>query len=189
MKVSIQGQDKDLPVLQRTQQGHAIAEGLCDTRTSTQQEPVSLMVGRDLKLSGFVELSSLLLYAGWALPSCNMPAAHSIVTGSILNKQVYQADDKWGQPWDEISEAMRVYAVADIKYGWLVWVSVVGCLLRDLFLDPESVLFLTGVEQKEFVAKLNTLLLESLVGTAIQTTNLASARTREDVAKCICYRR
>ena len=78
------------------------------------------MVGRDLKLSGFVELSSLLLYAGWALPSCNMPAAHSIVTGSILNKQVYQADDKWGQPWDEISEAMRVYAVADIKYGWLV---------------------------------------------------------------------
>ena len=62
-------------------------------------------------------------------------------------------------------------------------------LLQDLFPDPESTLFLTGVEQEQFVAELNNMLLESLIGTEIHTTALVSARTREDIAKCIRYRR
>ena len=61
------------------------------------EDTFSLMVGWDLKLSGFVELGSLCLYAGWGYPTVNMPSdsAHCIVTGSILNK----ADDVWGNPW------------------------------------------------------------------------------------------
>ena len=111
-----------------------------------------------------------------------MPAAHSIVTGSILNKHVSQADDKWDQPWDEISEAMRVYAVADIERlcGIRGGLPAPGSISR-----PGVCVVPDLVEQKEFVAMLNTLLLESLVGTEIQTTDLVSARTREDVAKCI----
>ena len=65
---------------------------------------------------------------------------------------------------------------------------LVGCLLRDIFPDPEAALFRTGVGQKEFIAEFNILLLESLAGTEIQTGPLALARSREDVAKCIHYR-
>ena len=39
------------------------------------EDMFSLLTGRPVKLSGFVELGSLLL-AGWAMPTCNMPAMH-----------------------------------------------------------------------------------------------------------------
>ena len=94
----------------------------------TNEDTFSLMVGQDLKLSSFVELGSLCLYAGWAYPTCNMPAMHGIVTGSILIKLVSQADD---QLW----EAMRVYAIADL-HCWLIWNILVGCLLWIIFPDP-----------------------------------------------------
>ena len=38
----------------------------------------SLLTGRPVNLSGFVELGSLMLYAGWALPTCNMPSCHAL---------------------------------------------------------------------------------------------------------------
>ena len=125
------------------------------------EDTFSLMVGRDLKLSAFVELGSLCLYARWGYPTVNMPAAHCIVTGSILNKLVSEADDEWGKPWDEISEPMRVYAIADVKHGHVVWNVLVGCILRDIFPDPEAALHLTGANQREFVAEFNTLLVEA----------------------------
>ena len=59
----------------------------------------------------------------------------------------------------------------------------VGCILRDLFPDPNLILFLTRVNQEEFVAEFNALLQEFLVGTEIQTGGLASAQTREAVAR------
>ena len=62
-------------------------------------------------------------------------------------------------------------------------------LLQNLFPDPDSILFLMGTDQAQFVGELNTLLLESLVGTEIDTTTMASTVTREDMAGCIRYRR
>ena len=63
------------------------------------EDMFSLLTGRPVKLSGFVELGSLMLLAGWAIPICNMTACHALITGSILNKQVSRADDRWGQEW------------------------------------------------------------------------------------------
>ena len=62
-------------------------------------------------------------------------------------------------------------------------------MLRDLFPDPDAILFLTRVNQKDFVAEFNAIIQEALVGTEIQTGSLSSARTREAVARCIPYRR
>ena len=73
-----------------------------------------------MKLCGFVELGSLCLYAVWGYPTVNMPAAHCMVTCSLLNKLLSEADDEWGKPWDGISKPMRVYAIADVKHGHLV---------------------------------------------------------------------
>ena len=51
-----------------------------------------------------------------------------------------------------------MYAITDLKHGWLTWCIAVGCILRDLFPDPDAVLFLTLVTQKEFVAEFNALI-------------------------------
>ena len=89
----------------------------------------------------------------------------------------------------KIPESMQMSAVTNLKHGWLTWCIVVGCILHDLFPDPDAILFLTRVTQKEFMAEFNALIQEALVGTEIQTTGLASARTREAVARGIRYRR
>ena len=65
----------------------------------------------------------------------------------------------------------------------MLYTTIVGCLLRDLFPDPEAALYLTGVTQREFVAEFNALLMESLIRTEIQSKDLASAGTREEIAK------
>ena len=45
----------------------------------------------------------------------------------------------------------------------------VGCILRDLFPDPNAILFLTRVNQKEFVAEFNALLLtDKLLHSSVQ---------------------
>ena len=51
----------------------------------------------------------------------------------------------------QLAESLRVYALGDVKHGWLVWTVALGSLLRDLFPDPESALYLTGSTQAEFV--------------------------------------
>ena len=122
------------------------------------------------------------------ISTVNMLAAHSMVTGSLLNKLVSETDDKWGKPWDAISKPMRVYAVADVKHGHVLWNTLVGCNIRDLFPDPEVALYLTGTDQREFVAEFNTLLVEALAGTEIQMGQLLSAQSRKDIAQCIHYR-
>ena len=106
-----------------------------------------------------------------------------------LHKQVSRADDLLGRKWSHLPESLRIYAIADIKHGWLIWCVTVGCMLRDMFPDPDSVLFLTRVTQREFMAEFNALLQESFVGTEIQTEGLKTARTREAIARGIRYRR
>ena len=130
-----------------------------------------------------------MLFAGWGLKTVNMPATHAIVCGSVLNKTVSCADENWGTRWEELAESLRVYALGEVKHGWLLWVTVLGCLLRDLFPDPESALYKTGATQAEFVQGLSTLILEFLVGTKLHLDALSRAQTREDLLCSLRYRR
>lgn len=70
-------------------------------------------------------------------------------------------------PWSKISRALRVYAVTDVKHGWITYKTSVGCLLSDLFQEPDANLHLTRVTQKQFVSAFNRLGLEVLVGTEV----------------------
>ena len=153
------------------------------------EDMFSILTGRPIKLAGFIELGSLMAVAGWALPTCNTPSCHALLTGSVLNKQVSRADDLWGRRWRQLPESLRVYAVADIKHGWLVWCITVGCILHDMFPDPDFILFLTRVTQRDFVAEFNAFLQEVLVRTELLMDGFKSAETREAVVGAIRYRK
>ena len=58
---------------------------------------------------------------------------------------------------------------------------MLGCLLWDVFPDPESALYLTGTTQAEFVQGFSTFILESLMGTESHPTALSQAQTREEL--------
>ena len=66
------------------------------------EDTFSLLAGRPIKLSGFVELGSLMLFAGWGLKTVNMQAMHAIVCGSVLNKTVSCGDKRWGVKWETL---------------------------------------------------------------------------------------
>ena len=51
------------------------------------EDTFSLLAGWPVKLSGFVELGSLMLLASWGLRTMNMPATHAIMCGSVLTRQ------------------------------------------------------------------------------------------------------
>ena len=57
------------------------------------EDRFSLLAGRPVKLNGFVELGSLMLFAGWGLRTVNILATHAIVCGLVLNKTVSCADE------------------------------------------------------------------------------------------------
>ena len=149
------------------------------------EDTFSLLAGREVKLHGFVELSSLMLCAGWGLRTVNMPSVHAVVCGSVLNKMVSQADGRWGVTWDKLAPSMRVYALGDIKHGWLVYTTVIGLLLRDMFPDPESALYLCRGTQEEFVRAFNVFVVEALVGAELHPDVFANPSTRETLLKSL----
>ena len=50
------------------------------------EDMFSLLAGWSVKLCRFVELSSLLVYPGWEMKMCNMPAVHAVTMGYALNQ-------------------------------------------------------------------------------------------------------
>ena len=88
------------------------------------------------------------------------------------------ADENWGTRWEGLAESLRVYALGDVKHGWIVWTTILGCLLRDLFPDPESALYLTETTQAKFVQGFSVFILESLIGTESHPDALSRAQSR-----------
>ena len=152
------------------------------------EDTFSLLAGREIRLNGLVELSSLMLCAGWGMRTVNMPSVHAIVCGSVLNKVVSQADERWGVRWTELAPSLRVYALGDLKHGWLVYTTIIGILIRGLFPDPESALYLCDATQEDFVRAFNVLIIEALVGTELHQNVLDTASTRETLLKSLRYR-
>ena len=58
-----------------------------------------------------------------------------------------------------------------------------------MFSDPDSILFLTRVTQRDFVAEFNVLLQEVLVGMELLMDEVKTAETREAVVGAIRYRK
>ena len=56
------------------------------------EDTLGLLAGRPVKLFGFVELGSLMLFAGWGGRTVNMPSCHAVTCRSVLNKTVSCAD-------------------------------------------------------------------------------------------------
>ena len=43
------------------------------------------------------------------------------VQGTLLNKNVSTGDDCWGLRWEEILEALRCYALGDIRFCFITY--------------------------------------------------------------------
>ena len=64
----------------------------------------------------------------------------------------------------------------------MVYTTIMGCLLQELFPETNAILYLMIMDQQQFVAEFNKLILEALVGTEVNYQNLGMASMREELA-------
>jgi len=139
-------------------------------------------------MNGFVDLAAMSIAAGFKFHARNMTALGVQVLGTILNKTVSTGDDMWGLRWDEIPDALQIYGIGDIKFGFMVYIVLAGILLRDLFPDPDVVCAYLRCEQEEAVKWFLDWLVLSLEGVEFHADAESRAETREEFLYLLRFR-
>ena len=149
----------------------------------------SLISDREVTMKGFLEIGSLALVAGYAMQARNMNAIAMQVLGVVMNKMCSTADNLWGVEWSEIPDALKVYAIADLKVGYLAYCIFASIILRDYIPDPEIFLYYIGRFDQWLAADwFLKLLATTLEGTEIHDKSFKAAVSRSDLIRCLRFR-
>ena len=144
------------------------------------EEHYSIISGEPVNMASFIELGSLLVLAGWRAINANMPIINAIIVGTIINKMSSCGDGLWGHQWDQLDNGLQVYALMDIKHGYIVYNIVMAALMRDLFPDPEGVCYATFTSQRSFAAWFLEWIAAAITGTEVDYRALESSVSREE---------
>ena len=147
--------------------------------------------GYTLRMKGFIELETLAVLAGWQLKSRNMTTMAIVALGSSMNKVCSQADGRWGVSYGMLPEAFQVYALGDIKFGFLAYNVLISLLLRQMFPDPDICCRMSRCTQDVWVAWFCHFIRDALVGTCIYNPDIEAAvvsGSRRDLMLSIKYR-
>ena len=96
---------------------------------------------------GFVDLISLAVMSECKFQAMNMTTMRVQGLPTLLNKNVSAGDDCWELRWEEIPEALRCYALGDIRFGFITYNVLAGLLLRDIFPDPDILCYFLKCSQ------------------------------------------
>ena len=150
------------------------------------EEFYSLISGQDVCLeSGFVDLTTLAILAGYKFHSRNMTAMGVQVIGTLLNKNVSTGDNSWGMRWSEIPKCLQCYALGDIKFGFITYNVLAGMLLRDVFPDPDVICRFLKCDQITAVNWVLEFVVLSLEAVEFHQGSEELAETREDMIRSL----
>ena len=144
--------------------------------------------GKEFQMAGFIDLGNLAVLAGWELQYRHMTAMSMIVLGGTMNKVCSIADSLWGISYRKLPDALKVYALADIKFGFMTYHVLMSLLLRQLFPDPDIACRLSDVDQKQYVTWFSSWIRDALQGTVIADKEFARARNRHELMLSIKFR-
>ena len=80
---------------------------------------------------------------------------------------VSTADDLLGLRWSMIPDALKCYALGDIKFGFITYNVLAGLLLRDVFPDPDALCWYLQTDQLHASTWFLNWLLRSLEGVEV----------------------
>ena len=139
----------------------------------------------NFSMQGWVDLSTLAVLAGWNFPRFNMQAMSVQVLGGVMNKSVSRGDGEWGKCWDDIDDALKVYCLADVKFGFMTAHVLATLFLWDVFPDPDVTCSFTRKSPRDFAEMFFHWVFQSLVGTEVCPQELGTARNRSDLVNAI----
>ena len=149
----------------------------------------SILSGKELIMKGFVDLVPLSLLAGYQMKSRSMTPFSVQITGTTMNKCVSTGDSKWGRVWKDVPDALKVYALGDIRLGHIAYMVLAGVILRDFFPDPDICLqYFKEFEQWPVVEWFLRLVMMSLNGAEVHEEDFKVAMSRVELIRCIRFR-
>ena len=149
----------------------------------------SLFSNSELIMKGFVELGTLATLAGYKMESKCMTTLALQVLGMTMNKMVSTADNRWGDRWTEIPDALKVYGLGDLRMGHMTYSILSAVIIRDYWPDPDIVLmYFNTFNQWEPINWLLKLLMASLEGAELHEMDMKNAGSRTDLINCIRYK-
>ena len=149
----------------------------------------SMLSGKDLIMKGFVDLVTIALLAGYQMKSRSMSPFSVQITGTTMNKCVSTGDSKWGRAWKDVPDALKIYALGDIRLGHIAYMVLAGVILRDFFPDPDICLqYFSEFEQWPVVEWFMRLITKSLDGAEVHEEDFKKAMTRVELIRCIRFR-
>ena len=106
-----------------------------------------------------------------------------------MNKMVSTADNTWARRYGDIPAALQVYALGDLKMAHLTYYTLSAVILRDYLPDPDIVLnYFKSFSQWDPVNWFLKLLMCTLEGAEIHSTDMKRAVSRSEIVNCVRYR-
>ena len=135
----------------------------------------------EIVLPQWIDIATLATAAGWSLKDTGATVLGVQVTGVTMNKLVSTGDGLWSDTWDRIPDPLKVYALGDLKMGHMCYVTLMSILLRDLFPDPDILLYHGDWSQHQAATWFVRWMTETLQGLEPRQELLSTARTRIDL--------
>ena len=93
----------------------------------------------ELQLPGSVDLRSLALTLGYNFEKLSLFTLNLLFTGSIINKEISTGDQGFWKSWRRTPKVFRNHFVSIVRAPHIVYVVMMGCLVRNLFPDPATI--------------------------------------------------
>ena len=141
--------------------------------------------GKRIRMKGYVDIAALAVLAGWRLEATNMTALAMIGMGSVMNKISSCADWLWGKRFDLLPKELKVYAIADVKVGHILYSTLIAALQLEIFPDPDIMCYLTSTSQEVFTLYFATWIRDALDTAVVYTNAVSAATSRAELVKTI----
>lgn len=138
-----------------------------------------------LKMAPYLDISALAVLCGWRFPFTNMSVLSIGIMGGLLDKLSSAADGDWCLPWKRLHKEFQIYAVGDIKFGYISYIVLANILLLDVFPDSDATCFLAECSQFECVEKFCTWINFSLSKLEVWDVPRNQATTREGLVNAL----
>lgn len=132
-----------------------------------------------------IELDSIALALGWKLPRTNMFTMNLITMGSLMNKEVSLADQSWPLQWDELPDSLKLYCLADVRFGYSTFIVLTSLLMRNMFPDPDVFCSTLELRQEDAISWFVWIMISSIGETKLKNDERMRATTRQDLVKCL----
>ena len=151
------------------------------THVSAVEVTLSLVAGCAVRLPFFIDIQSLAVLSGWKMSSVSIETLVLVTLGTPTNRLVTDGDSRWGVRFEDISPALKVFLVGELKNLYLVYSTFLLAIREEVLTDPDIWGFLTSHLQREILVWWAEYITYTLRGVFVDRKELVKAESRREL--------